>query len=169
MEGPQIAPQILALDLPGEKKNGRRTGISGAEGGEGILDSRARDNQAHPGLTLDPGIPVSHVNGALFMADGNQAEVLLAVKGIKDGHNLDSGNGKKVLHSFSFQRFDDCFSSGHSGHIIPPILCSSVRSKSISFLQMSVSVSVSVSVSKSIAYRGPSAIVFNVCSMGFVL
>ncbi len=111
----QAAPNLdqVGLNLARDAQHRGITGIGGGEGGGGIEQAGAGDDQAGADLARRSGVAVRHVGGALLVPGLEDADsVPLGVQGIKGAIELDAGQAKDRVDPLPDQRSDQSLAAG---------------------------------------------------------
>ena len=88
MQGATITANVIALDLPGQEQDWRRSCVRCPQRRAGVLDARARHDEGHTRLAGDARIAIGHIRRGLLMPHSHDANIRPPIEGVVDPHNL---------------------------------------------------------------------------------
>ena len=110
-----VVPDKRAGHLAGENNNRNGVAIRGGNAGDRVGCARPGSYQSHPDFAGCPGVAVGCVNGGLFMADKNMADVVAGDFVINVKHRSARITEKNV-YALALESFHQHSSASHFAH-----------------------------------------------------
>ena len=117
VEHTSVHADEVALYLSGDYQDGGRGGVGSADGGAGVLEAGARDDEGGSDAASGAGVAVCHVGCGLFVSGVYESDSGFLGESVEGVVELDAGESEDDADAFAVEGFGQGLAACHFWHL----------------------------------------------------